>query len=386
MRLPQIAALIGLTLITVANAGERRKLWDINLSKFLNVQEDISAIVWGIRFSPDESKIAIGFGSRWNFDPRPRRVVIVTFDKNHAKLAEFDVNNPVYPSGGSIAWSPSGSILVVNSTPPVMLRLGREAPCSFSPESEFGGFLSDDRMVVYHPGSIAPSEMATIKIVHDCSVADSWQVDAPAHVLDTAPLQDLIAMRSFQHPPEQPPELQLVSAQTHDVTRRWAPDTMDTFRGGLLLSNHGGTLCSGKYLNPEGRRRLVAACWNTQTGAKVSENVAVDLDKAAIESSGGEYLAMTDYKFIYHEGKLWQFFDLDNDYSLPRRRLIWNFRTGKEIVSWGEWSGYHQTELWGREKKSARRIKTRFPMCLSPSGRYLAEGGSGSVSAYAVQP
>ena len=78
------AILISLTAELLLGGGGRRKLWDLDLSKFANHQTDKTTLVWGIRFSPDETKVAIGFGSRWNFDPRPRHVIVVAVDQPHA--------------------------------------------------------------------------------------------------------------------------------------------------------------------------------------------------------------------------------------------------------------------------------------------------------------
>ena len=127
------------------------------------------------------------------------------------------------------------------------------------------------------------------------------------------------------------------------------------------------------------------ACWDTQTGAKTAENERVAVDWQGIESAGGSLLAITDYKYVSHQGKLWVFLDMNNDYSVPQRRLIWNIRTGKELTSWGV-DELQQTELWGKDYNKAQKIRTKFVLSLSPTGKYIAEGGSGLVSVYAVQP
>jgi len=113
----------------------------------------------------------------------------------------------------------------------------------------------------------------------------------------------------------------------------------------------------------------------------------VTVDWHGIESAGGDLLALTDYKYVSHQGKVWKFFDMNNDYSVPQRRLIWNIRTGEEIASWGRFSmdAHRQKELWGKEAKDAQTIRTMFVLSLSPTGKYLAEGGSGSVSLYALE-
>lgn len=336
-----------------------------------------------MRFSQDESKLAVGLGPRWNFDPRPRRVVVVAVDQPQKVLREFQIGALAAPnaSGRSLEWSPSGAILMVKGRQPAMLRFGTDAPCSFPDESEFGGFLSEDRMVLFRRGGLKTQIEA---LRPDCSVADSWQADGPAEVLDTSPEKDLLAIRTYGMP-SQSSAVDLVASKRHEIKRSWALDDMATYRGGFLFSDRGETVCSAFY--PEGRRVPDAACWGTRTGAKTVEDNMVAVDKGAIESTGGELVAITDYKYIFHEGKIWQFLDMDSDYTVPRRQLLWNVRTGKEVDSWGEWGGFQQMELSGRDpKKNLRRISIRFVLCLSPTGKYFAEGGSGLLSVYSVLP
>jgi hypothetical protein len=134
MKPVQAAVLIGLTVALLSRAGGRHKLWDLDLSRFTNRQRDMAAQVWGIRFSADETKVAIGFGPSWNFDPRPRHVVVVRGDHPQTALREFELNTRAYPlpSENSIVWSPSGTILVTRSLSPAMLRLDGGSPLRFS--------------------------------------------------------------------------------------------------------------------------------------------------------------------------------------------------------------------------------------------------------------
>lgn len=147
------------------------------------------------------------------------------------------------------------------------------------------------------------------------------------------------------------------------------------------FSDQGRLVCSAN--SRAGKQGPDAACWDTQTGAKTAENNNVAVDRQGIASTGGDLLAMTDFKYISHQGKLWVFLDMNNDYSVPQRQLLWNLRTGKEIASWG--GGFYQTELWGRDLQRASKKTTPLVLSLSPMGRYVAEGGSGSVSVHAVQ-
>jgi hypothetical protein len=176
--------------------------------------------------------------------------------------------------------------------------------------------------------------------------------------------------------------IELVAASDHDVKQRWVWGSLSTFQGGFLFSNHGGSICTAN--SREGKQGPDAACWDTQTGAITAENHKVGVDWNGIASAGGDLLAITDSKYISHQGKLWVFLDMNDDYSVPQRKLLWNVRTGKEIASWS--ASLYQTELWGSDLQRASKERTPFVLSLSPSGRYVAEGGCSSVSVHAVQP
>jgi len=166
-------------------------------------------------------------------------------------------------------------------------------------------------------------------------------------------------------------------------------ETSAAFEGGLHFADKGKLVCSG-YL-PPGKNtdaRVNVACWDTQTGATIAQNNNVGLYLSSIEGAGGALLAITDYKTTVHRGKFWEFWDIDGVGHAPYRRLLWNIRTGKEIASWGRFSMDElvQQDLWGPDLQRARKISTTFVLSVSPTGKYLAEGGSGSVVAYAVEP
>jgi len=378
MKLTQAAVLTGFTAALLWGAEGRRKLWDLDLSKLTNRRAEQ---VWGIRFSPDETKVAIGFGSNWNFDPSPRHIVVVAVDRPQTVLHDFELDTPgsPLPFSRSIVWSPSATILVAAIPPkPLMLRLDGKAPCVFPEDSTFGGFLSEDRMAISVRRPSPKDTLTEIRILNpDCSLADSWKTNQLASLDDTSPEQDLLAIMSFTAAPDQS-TIELVTSRTHSVTQR----LIGAFPGDFLFSDHGRLLCGANHR--EGRPPLpYVACWDTQTGAKTVENQGVALNMwGPLFSAGGNLLAMTDYRYISREGSFWQILDISS-YWVPKRELIWNARTGKEVASWG---ARQQEELRGRDFKSAQTRKTNFVLSLSPNGKYVAEGGSGSVSLYAVRP
>jgi hypothetical protein len=275
-------------------ADGRRKLWDLDLSIFVNHAKDATALVWGIRFSADESKVAIGFGPRWDGDSHPRHVVVVAVEKPQTVVREFELNiaHAVWVSGSSIVWSPSGAILVVRTQTPTMFRFGPEASCTFPKESEFGGFLSEDRMVIYLRSFPGPTEIQILR--PDCSLTDRWTIDGVAHVIDTSSEQDLLAIITLQKLSDF--AVDLVASRTHEVKQRSIGDAGFANMGDFRFSDQGRFFCGSKHL--EGKPLPDAACWDTQTGARTAENDKVGVELQGIESAGGDLLAITDYKYV----------------------------------------------------------------------------------------
>jgi hypothetical protein len=144
------AVLIGLTAAVLFGKDARWKLWDLDLSKFANGDKELAALVWGIGISPDESKVAIGFGPNWSHDTRTRHVVVVDFPHPATALNSFslDLLMGEFPHG--IVWSPSGEPVAIrtNERRPFVFRLDGAPPCSFPDGMSFGGFLSGDRVLI----------------------------------------------------------------------------------------------------------------------------------------------------------------------------------------------------------------------------------------------
>ena len=380
MRRVRVAVLIVLNVALLLGAS-RTKLWDLDLAKLTKQDASATELVWGLQFSPDESKLAIGFGSLWDHDSRPRRVVIVdvTHPKSVLREFQFDSKFPIL-SNNSIRWSPSGQTLIVDRH--IMFRLGEEQLCSFPEDSRIAGFLSDDRMVISQGIGSWPDVNDAIQILRsDCSLAESWQTANRTRGLLADPYENLLAISQFEgNVLSREQRIDLVDAQSHE-TPTVTLKGLATYAGGFVFADRGKVVCSG--FQTTDRREPDLACWNTKTGSKIAENNRVSLDNIAIDGSGGDLIAFTDYKFIYRDGKIWQFLDLRGRFTSAKRHLIWSYRNAQEIASW---AAPYQIELCGQDERRASKINSLFALSLSSAGKYLAEAGRGSVSLYSVRP
>ncbi|MGD0773133.1 MAG: WD40 repeat domain-containing protein [Candidatus Solibacter sp.] len=341
--------LIAVTAVLLHGADARRKLWQLDLAQFVNGRKDLSAVVWGISFSPDESKLAIGFG------PFPERAAAA---QHIVSLMNHIVT--------TFAWTPSGTALVVGDAlaRPVMLTIGGDPSCTFPDLAQFRGFLSDDRMVI----TINDAEIRILR--RDCSLLDSWKTAGDTRVRDTSPDMDLIATLSPSV--DGSSTIELVSG-TREVIQRWsrnAEETLSASMGGLHFADRGRMLCSGYGSSKQPYRGANVGCWDTQSGAITARNTNVTVwGGDSIRSSCGGLLAITDYDITIRTGRLWHVLDMGGETVTPRRRVIWDARTGKEIASW-----------------TRPTIKPYSAVALSQNGKYYAEGDSGSLSVYSLQP
>ena len=65
------------------------------------------------------------------------------------------------------------------------------------------------------------------------------------------------------------------------------------------------------------------------------------------------------------------------------RRRVWDFRSGKEVVSWQLESMTYSISI---DFDGFNRDRRPVPCAISPDGEYIAEGGNGRIWLYKIQP
>lgn len=252
--------LVAVTAVLLPGADARREIWRLDLPKFVNGRKDLSTVVWGISFSPDESKVAVGFGPLPGLDAAPQHVVIVQVGSPSTVLQEFNVSLKNYLVS-AFAWAPSGTALVVGDrlTTPVILSIGKQPSCNLPESAQFGGFLSDDRMAI----TINDAEIRILQ--RDCSLLDSWKTEAGTRVLDTSPEKGLIATLSSS--PDASSTIELISA-AREVQQRRVRNVEETTAAsmGFHFADQGRMLCGGYLSSKDTYRRVNVGCWDTRSG------------------------------------------------------------------------------------------------------------------------
>ena len=82
--------------------------------------------------------------------------------------------------------------------------------------------------------------------------------------------------------------------------------------------------------------------------------------------------------------------DLQWDVGSLKKRVVWDFGTGQELASWHPKS----QALYLGEPKAVSVGRHAGPYwetgpyraAISPDGRYVAEGGAGTLSLYKIEP
>ncbi len=354
----------------------RQRIWTLDLSTIVHHagDDDRDEYVWGLAFSPDESKLAIGFGLHWDTSigkqpPRQTQghLVVLSLDKS-VVLPTQDLG-PLHWGGSAITWAPSGSFLVAQERDPFMFRLDGKKACSFPSERTFAGFLSGDRMVFLDDQRIGGDKGIEL-LGPDCSSIGAKP--GPFREVATCPGRDLILSSRL--------EGDAVSVKVHDsdswhVRQNWKWSNA-AMLSGIRFADGCRKVCTGAEGKPAWTSSL--ACWDVGTGQKVSEDASVVLSTASIVSSGGELIATTDHRIIDHTGKVWVFLDMDGTYLRPKRQVVWSIRTGREVASW-------PAQLQRFEIIPGQSREHQFLLALSASGKYLAEGGSGTVTLYRMK-
>lgn len=376
--------LVGLWIVAssaaTSEASGRKQLWDVDLSKLIGqAGSPETEYVWGLAFSPDDTRLAIGFNRQG--EASASHVIVVAVDHPKTALRRID---PDHARGlelfvhENIQWSPSGKLLAVYRR---VLSLEGERTCTVPTDFEFGGFLADDRIVLARRGlplKSGPEGATEIQVRRpDCSLEDAWYTaQGLFNVRGTCPQAGLIAV---QGTPDWPHagmiETHLVSYPGHLTTRQWTWD-VSAVMGGMMFADSCRAICSGESQG-KGDKAFHAACWSTSTGVKILDDARLTrTDGEAFAGSGGALLAVTVSRWACLEGKFWQYLDVDGCASRPTQRVLWNIETGQEVLSWP----VSNQQFSVRQRK----LSGPFALALSATGKFLAEGGAGRAQLYAV--
>lgn len=354
--------LMGHAVAGTVKTGPLEKVWEFQASGIAGIQSfGSSPGVFGLRFSQDGQRVAVVIGRSW----QEQAVLILDAQRPDSHPIKIDVNPQlVAPNSGRsvIRWSPSGQHLLLGDR---IVDLSTGAICMLA---GVGQFIGDSRVVVYgYPDHFSVADL-------NCHTVDSWQprpgqldqFEASAERGLLFFTQSTIANFSLEESSQF-----VMDIKTKAVFRR-----LPTWHRSTALLDHVAILTqvqfadSGKDLC--GIHQDTVQCLSVDTGASLDVTKApsfTDID--CIPSL--PWVVVSDY------GRKFDWIDFRWSKGSLQHRTIWDYRSGKKILTWSPDSKKIITSGYAAQKEPYR-------FDISTDGRYLVEGGAGIVTLYKSQP
>ena len=349
------------TMNHAAQGARLRKIWDFDTKAITGGDSQGNPLtVFALGFSSDGRQIAAIVG------PSHREEWVLILDagdpaSHHAKLT---VNPEILQreSGVSrrIAWSTSGPVILLSN---MIVDVSSGATCSF-PGGAFGwGFTGANQIVAYQT---KPARLLFFDL--SCQSTGAWElpegdiVDAHDSSADRGLL--LLTRHRISNFTISNVALLILDAGSRKVLKSIAGFTEFTASAAFvvkpLFAEQGRAFCGVR--GDQWHADIV--CSATDTGVVLNANGGwsnPDI-RTAVASPR---VVISDYS------RKLDWIDLRWYTGSLRRRVVWNYRSGKELVRW-------------KPKRQPDGQPDRFD--ISPDGEYIVEGGAGFVALYRIEP
>jgi hypothetical protein len=369
-------ALAGVTPLLPAGL---RKVADIDARKIIEakgVSHTPDLPVLALRFSPDGRKLA-AIIDRYGERGKETSLVLVLDTPPIASVARLfevkagvDENDDDGPSA-DFGWSPSGEILNVGGG---LIHLLSGAQC----ELPYASVLVSDRLAIgtyrINGVSIDLNSPASHFTLFDtaCHPTATWDINEKWSIGDVSPDRGLLSIVKETGLPNKTVQL-IVDPLKRTVTHQWS----GAERSGARFANGGNAICAGS--DPELAERAPVTCWATDSGEKINEAPTANGGDPIAPSLHASRIVVSDYR----RRKL----PLSSEFtSIFKGRVIWDFMSGKELVSWRPPSQSWDFHLFLDASRPPKRVTEPFRFAISSDGEYIAEGGNGIIHLYKIEP
>jgi WD40 repeat protein len=320
--------------------------------------------VWGLAFSPDGSRLAIGFGDSTKQTEVVRRVIVVPVSDPGRVERSFDFQMTLGPWVGppccaSLSWSPDGRRLVVSN------GLEREPKTLvFDLHSDFRCQIDTARAFFLSP-STSISSVGSV-FTEECIKKEDWNWGTSVRVKDVSPEAGLIAA-SRDHPITSTNEHFWVEGLLYRVSDRSAPQTSTAFAAPfdpLTFAQAGNIICGTDGL---------LSCHPVDG----SPPLKLPAGRASVKDvkAAGNRLVFTEYETHRIPTGLATFLDIGDTTSALKRRMIWDLKQGRMIAAYKPQVASVTIKGFGRRDRI-------FAYAISADGNYVAEGTPDSVILY----
>jgi hypothetical protein len=354
--------LASLILVPSVSSGSLRKVWETDLRKTLQADgETLAPPVLAMRFSPDGKKIAVIGGIFGLGEERKSRLVVLDVGRPDAKVQRFVVNSVDDQIGPShFGWLPSGDVVYAAGT---VIHLVDASTCQVPEDTVF---VTNALAISREGFGKGPPSAPTVIAFHDsnCKSQGVWEVAENWTIGDVS--LDRAILSVGRSTGWMKWDSLIVDPVARRVLRQGPADELGKF------ADSGKAICSGGDI--EKADRVPATCWDVDTGRKLGDTPRSN-GESLVTAARAKRAVVADYR---RWKPLW-----DYEYrSVFKGLVVWDFGEGQELVRWRPGSQtYNYPSL-----KAAKPETDLFRFAMSPDGQYVAEGGSGVVRLYRIEP
>jgi len=346
----------------MAHAGRLRKVWEVDLGKAISAKDGIAEFpVFALRFSPDGRKLAVIGDVYQTGKERKSRLLVMDVDHPSASVRQFEVGFGIVEGEGgrglqlNFGWSTSGAAIYAAGR---VIHLASGTTCELPHER--GVFIGDDVAISMWSGP--PPVYSSTQVTffnQDCEERAMWDVPENWRITDVSLDRGLLSVvrQATTNPPRS--ESVIVDPLARKVLQRWP-----YIAGGVWeFADSGKVVCQGGNLL---QVRAAAGCRNVDTGNEIGGTLKTNWVEPIATAARATRIIFSDYR-------PWIIQFTDGLNATFKGRVVWDFETGKELVSWRP-----ESETYTNVFKPTEKITEPFRFAMSPDGQYIAEGGNGS--------
>jgi hypothetical protein len=361
-----IVALALSAVLPFAHAGTLRKVWEVDLRKVVPRSGGSPEFpVFALRLSPNGRKLAVIADVYGAQEAKRSRLLVIDVDHPAASVRQFDIEWGILENESGRApnfgWAPSGQIIYALGK---VVHLESGTICDLPSRSVFVGDNAAVSAQAYPPPLYSSTRLTFYN--QDCKEGESWEVPEGWLVTDVSTDRRLLSVVRETASPADAERL-IVDPIGRKVIQRWR----DNVAGAWEFADRGKAVCQGGSVLQSDR--APARCRDVDTGSEIGETPRNGIEPIAMAASATRAV-VSDYQRMK--------IPFDYEYRTTfKGRYIWDFGTGKELVSW-----MPESETYGNAFTPTKRVTELFRFAISSDGQYVAEGGNGIIRLYKIEP
>jgi hypothetical protein len=245
-----------------------------------------------------------------------------------------------------------------------VIRLSSGTRCQVP---EFGGFISDDRIIAEAtPRSDLNAPLSEFKLFDlECRARSAWNSTRQA-IVDISQQRGLLLVHRFGPPVE----TLIVSTIDGHVIHRWRGE--DSPNG--KFANSGKSVCGWVSIRTKSKESI--GCWDVDSGKQLAISPINGGDHLSV-SARAHRIAASDYHFS--PGII-----EDLDRNVFQNVVVWDFESGETVVSWRpKFQAYETRDK--NDGRSRKHVREPAKFAISPDGETIADGADGVLRLYKIE-